>query len=63
MAPHSSCWPFAHALPTMMTLGRGEVKHRPADRPAGQPRAGDVTRLSTSHSSPTFCMVTVTWSL
>ncbi len=72
MAFHWSCSPFSHALPTMMTGGREEVKHRPPagrrasgvrrGRRTGQPWAGEVTRLSTSHASPTFCMVTVTWS-
>lgn len=29
----------------------------------GQPATGEVTMSSTSHSPPTFCIVTVTWSL
>ncbi len=34
MAPHSSCSPFAHALPTMMTPDRGQVKHPGPERAA-----------------------------
>jgi len=57
------------ALSSMMTLRTGQVKQRGRrvgsgpGRLRGHSATGEVTMSSTSQSSPTFSIVTVTWSL